>query len=431
MPRTSYLLTHHGSLWFQIRVPASHRAQYGARIRTCLQTNDSAMARPLALRLASEWLIRFSQDPSLAPALHDECFIGAPASGPATEPVAGAALPPPASLSVSLEAPREGAQAHGHCADMLSLFRYWRSLNTDRAPSTVKEFESLARSFKASVGKAPWQLVRTDIAGFRDHLLKEGAARATVTKKLSFVNAMLQSAFDAGFLPSNVARGMKVPRPKVEPITRMGFEKPDLERIFSSRIYTDGFRPKGGGEDAFAWVPMLAHVAGGRLEELCQLRLTDVLQDGEHGWYLRIGDGVEQRVKTVSSRRLVPLHPAIVEAGFIRYVHGLQMSGQEWVFPALEPDTDGRRGGNFGKVFARFLRHRDGCGIADERLVFHSFRHTFKTLCRQSGIAEDVHDALTGHVGQSVGRDYGRVPLSTLAEAVCRIKLPVALPKLA
>lgn len=429
MARTSYLILHHGAFWFQIRVPASHRARYGKRVRTCLQTNDSATARPLALRLASEWLIRFTQDPALASvsASPGENFSSVPVNQVEADGAVVASLPPP----VFVEEPRRDTEGAGHCADMLSLFRYWRSLNTDRAPSTIKEFESLARNFKAIIGKAPPQLVRTDISTFRDHLLKAGDARATVTKKLSFVNAMLQSAFDAGYLPSNIARGMKVPRPKVEAIKRMGFAKRDLERIFGSRIYTDGFRPKGGGEDAFAWVPMLAHVAGGRLEELCQLRLTDVLHDSEHGWYLKIGDGVEQRVKTVSSRRLVPLHPAIVEAGFIRYVQSLRASGQEWVFPALEPDNDGRRGGNFGKVFARFLRHRDGCGITDERLVLHSFRHTFKTMCRESGIAEDVHDALTGHVGQSVGRDYGTVPLGTLAEAVRRIKLPVALPKLA
>ncbi len=89
---------------------------------------------------------------------------------------------------------------------MLALYRYWRGLNTDRAPSTVREFERLTRTFDKFMQKTPAQLMRTDITAYRDHLLQRGDARKTVTKKLSFVSAMLQTAYDAGYLPANVAR---------------------------------------------------------------------------------------------------------------------------------------------------------------------------------------------------------------------------------
>jgi hypothetical protein len=47
-------------------------------------------------------------------------------------------------------------------------------------------------------------------------------------------------------------------------------------------------------------------------------------------------------------------------------------------------------------------------GITDKRvLAGHSWRHRFKDLCRSSGIAKDVHDALTGHVAGDVGSTYG------------------------
>jgi integrase len=40
--------------------------------------------------------------------------------------------------------------------------------------------------------------------------------------------------------------------------------------------------------------------------------------------------------------------------------------------------------------------------------TFHSFRHTFKRACREAGISEEIHHALTGHSGGGVGRSYGR-----------------------
>ncbi|MDM0076873.1 site-specific integrase [Variovorax sp. J2P1-59] len=429
MARNAYLTLHHGTWWFQIRVPQSHQAALGQqRIRVNLQTDDVALARPFALRLASEWLLRFASAPGLPGLPSTSLAIALP-----SRELASAITTPARNLgAVQLPVEVKAAPAsHALCADMLALFRYWRGLNTERAPSSVKEFESTARKFKAVIAKAPHELVRTDITQFRDHLLQVGDARATVTKKLSFVNAMLQSAYDAGYLPANVARGMKVPRPKVETVKRMAFSVESLTRIFTSKVYNDGFRPQGGGGEALAWVPMLALVTGARLEELCQLRLADVLHDQALGWYLRIDDGEGQRVKTTSSRRLVPLHLDIVDSGFVRYVQGLQAAGHEWVFPVLEPDNDGRRGGNFGKVFARLLRSPTGCGVDDRRLVFHSFRHTFKTMCRASGISEEVHDALSGHVGHTVGRDYGSVPLGRLFDAVRSIKVPIGLPKVA
>jgi len=51
---------------------------------------------------------------------------------------------------------------------------------------------------------------------------------------------------------------------------------------------------------------------------------------------------------------------------------------------------------------------------------------SFKTLGREAGIPEDVHDAIMGHVGGSaVARRYGAMPLVRIAEELKRY--PVAL----
>ena len=268
MSRTSYLTTHHGSFWFQIRVPVAHQPRHGLRVRTNLQTNDPAVAKTLALRLAAEWLVRFSHEPE-APL--DEHPLPAEIGQPPLPLVVAPPEPVAPALSRAAQAAPETSDLSPHIADMLALYRYWRGLNTDRAPSTVREFERLTRTFDKFMQKTPTQLMRTDITAYRDHLLQRGDARKTVTKKLSFVSAMLQTAYDAGYLPANVARGLKVPRAKVETIKRMSFPKDSLIRIFGTRVYTERARPLAGGGEAIAWVPMLALATGARLEEPCLL----------------------------------------------------------------------------------------------------------------------------------------------------------------
>lgn len=124
------------------------------------------------------------------------------------------------------------------------------------------------------------------------------------------------------------------------------------------------------------------------------------------------------------------MHPELVKAGLVEYWEDVAEADHEWLFPELEPAHDGRRGGTYGQWFARYLRSSRGCHILDRRVVFHSFRHTFKTLCREAALPEEIHDALTGHTSASVGRSYGHVPMSALVDAVSRIHFPVAFPKI-
>ncbi|WP_424217951.1 DUF6538 domain-containing protein [Thauera humireducens] len=55
----SYVTSHHGTLWFQIRVPSRLESLHGKVVRVNLQTRDPALAKVLSLRLAGEWLSRF------------------------------------------------------------------------------------------------------------------------------------------------------------------------------------------------------------------------------------------------------------------------------------------------------------------------------------------------------------------------------------
>lgn len=438
----AYLITHHGTFWFQIRVPKPLVPVYGTIIRQNLQTKDRKTAQTLAYRLASHWLERFATErPNISPdSVEAESAPTFPSStdqvaSPEPPPNPTVAFPEPESEQPTPRIRQKHARkkpSKSEITDTLDgLYEYWRQLNPGCAPSTFREVKAMVREFNRIVRKNPSNLERTDITGFRDRLLKKGSARGTVAKKVGFISTLLQTAVDGGLLPYNVARGLRVPKPKVQLQRRRAITKEELKRIFSSPVYTQGKRYRGGGGEAEVWVPILALATGARLEELCQLMVEDIVNDPEHGPLMRITDeGEQQRVKTMGSRRHVPLHSGVIAAGFLDYVAEVQEQGYDWLFPDLEPDHDGRRGGNFSKWFARYLRSPKGCNIQDQRVVFHSFRHTFKSLAREAGIPEEVHDALTGHCASSVGRGYGHVPTKVLVEAMAKLELPVTFPRL-
>lgn len=55
---------------------------------------------------------------------------------------------------------------------------------------------------------------------------------------------------------------------------------------------------------------------GPRLNELGQLHVGDVRRE-DGVWFLAIEPGAEKRVKTRSSPRRIPVHPALVKLGFL------------------------------------------------------------------------------------------------------------------
>lgn len=155
------------------------------------------------------------------------------------------------------------------------------------------------------------------------------------------------------------------------------------------------------------WIPLVALFTGCRMEEIGQLLISDIKEEGAIP-FISISGADEQgrivkRVKTASSARAVPIHPTLVDLGFLRYVALQRAEGAERVFPNLK-----LREGKWTVYFSKWWgRQRKRFGILDSRKCFHSFRHAFKDACRAAGVPEDIHDALTGHSNGSVGRSYG------------------------
>jgi integrase len=328
---------------------------------------------------------------------------------------------------IPAEAPKIGSSSNSDGFSLTTLYEDWLKAVKDRPATTVDDVKRIIDAFDEYIYKKPAsQIKRSDVNQFRDQLLNDEELHyKTVEKKLSLLSAVLQYAYDNEKLEVNPAARIRITRPKVRDKSRVPYDREDLKRIFTGPIYSRRDRPKGGGGEAAAWLPLLALYTGARIEELAQLNVEDIKSHTDTEWYIEIGDYAEgQSVKTNSSRRRVPIHPLLINAGLIRYRNRLESAGSTRLFPDLKSDCKGNISGNFSKWWGRYARKQ--FGIKDERKVFHSFRHAFKERCRDDSIIEEIHDALTGHTGRSVGRSYGgeQYPLRPLFEAIKNLNYP-------
>jgi integrase len=125
----------------------------------------------------------------------------------------------------------------------------------------------------------------------------------------------------------------------------------------------------------------------------------------------------DKQIKTNASARNVPLHPRLIELGFLEFVHG---RNSRRLFDELRRAANGGYSHEASKWFGAFL---DKIGLIDPALVFHSFRHGFRDACRMAGLSEEVTNALGGWAATSVGQKYGdRGMLPLLDREIRRIE---------
>jgi integrase len=146
------------------------------------------------------------------------------------------------------------------------------------------------------------------------------------------------------------------------------------------------------------WIIYLGIYTGARRGELVQLRKSDVKFDESTGrHYLLITDEHEtQSLKTVNSKRKIPLHHKLVESGFIEYVK----TCKDRVFSELT---------NVEVVTGWMPRHMVSLNIPptnelDHIRSFHSIRHTFITKCMsEPDVNINLLQQIVGHEISSFG----------------------------
>ena len=236
----------------------------------------------------------------------------------------------------------------------------------------------------------------------------------TVNNRLRKLTAFMNWCKANGYVSENPLTGMKVMTGSAKE-ARLSFDRHDLTALLNH----EALRKEARKHPWRCWLPLLGRATGARLEELCQLRVDDFIE--QHGILcVRIDDSREgQNLKNANSRRVLPLHPSLIEQGFLQYAESVKNTGADRLFPELEA-VRGKLGHSASKWFGRY---KSKLGITDPRKTFHSFRHTFIDDLRDAGVQDSLIKRMVGHEDSSVtfGIYGSRTPIKAMAEALRHI----------
>ena len=214
---------------------------------------------------------------------------------------------------------------------------------------------------------------------------------------------------------------LKVADPERKELKRLSFTNDQLQRYFHSRVFSDQERT-----NCIFWVSLIALWNGMRSNEICQLDALDVVEE-EGIWafditYLSTSGDDDKSVKTGASIRLIPIHPKLIEFGFLNF-HASRPTEAK-LFGDITRGADGYYSSTFSKKSNRYLAE---VGVHGPRHKFHSFRHNFRDRLRRDRVDREVGKALGGwQRGNTEAFDiYGSgFSLDQLADELRRVEYP-------
>ncbi|WP_167496448.1 site-specific integrase [Desulfopila sp. IMCC35006] len=303
-------------------------------------------------------------------------------------------------------------------AENLSIFALFVRVMGDLAIDKIDR--KLMAEYKTILMKLPPNLNKSPL--YKDMSIEDIIAAKppktltvnTLNKYIRRLSGLFNYAVRNGYMTTNPAEGTQIKSQKRVDQERNDYSKEDLEKLFGSKEYREGNHRQSYG----FWTPLIALYTGCRLEEICQLHLEDIRQE-DGVWVFDINDKNEKRLKNMSSERLVPIHPQLMDLGLIDYAKFLQGKGEARLFPELQQRRDG-----YGQTVSKwFGRYKERLGFGKGQ-TFHSFRHTFITHLKHKQVDPFMIHELDGHTvdSETMGR-YGKkfTPEILLKEAIQKL----------
>lgn len=309
----------------------------------------------------------------------------------------------------------------------------------------LRKYESLLRSIPARRDLAKIRYKINDVHELivkakenSDPLMSDNAVR----KYMRILFEAFQWADGEGIFIKSPANKFFAPieNEKMDQDFKSNFTDEDLKAIFGMPWYKRGTVDKNSQGQfhhyrAFHyWLPLIGFFTGARINELCQLYLDDIKQDAVGFYFFEISnERADQSLKTIHSRRKIPLHPTLIKLGLVRYCEALKKAGHERLFPELPYHPVKGYGDKASDWFNRSLL-KERLGFEKEsKKSFHSFRHTFSTRLKQAGIDSETRAQFVGHIrgsGETENRyskDHPPAALYAVLESVT-LGLPEVAP---
>ncbi|MCG5494519.1 DUF6538 domain-containing protein [Ectothiorhodospira variabilis] len=308
-----------------------------------------------------------------------------------------------------------------------ALWISYSKANAHLSPKTLEDWGRMWSHFGQWAGEtAPDQITPQILLRYAESV-RDGAGLSGRPLSAKRVNegylAAISTVFrwaskpERGLLQTNPAEAVKLPVPRSEQgPRRRGYTREEAGRILQAA--------RSETKRAYVrWTPWLLAFTGARVSEILNARVEDI---GETQGipYLWIRETEDTRLKNTWSNRCVPLHPALIEEGFLDYVSSLP--GDDFLFPGDWADKHGDRtktpANRLRDWINKALPEMKGQGLAPN----HSFRHWLIGELREAGVDGDIQRQLTGHKsGADVHSRYGPADIPRLHRAIIKVVSPV------
>ncbi len=293
------------------------------------------------------------------------------------------------------------------------------------APATDKRWRGVFAALVRFLGRDDMRAVTEgDLLRWKQTLLESGKSNQTIRNVyLASVKAVFRFALSEKLLPSNPAASVTIKSAKKKRLREQGFTKDEALLILRATLEPASKRTSPEFAAARQWVPWLCAYSGARVNEITQLRASDIV-------VIRSGDvdvpcmRITPEAGSVKSgeARDVAIHPHLVDMGFLDYVK--TRKGRHLFY-----DPGRNKGGKDGnpqykKVGEKLAAWVRGLGVDDPAILpNHAWRHRFKSLARAVEIPEGICDTIVGHAPSTVGQSYGDLWHEVMAREIAKLSI--------
>ena len=301
------------------------------------------------------------------------------------------------------------------------LFARWQK-EDKKAPSSLVSFRQHVTAFKDHLGhNDPRRVTKADAIAWKDTLQARGLSATTINGSyLASIRTLYRFAKRNDLLSTDPIEGVKVQAKRKAGQGRLPYEDEEVAAILA--LADAETKP------ALRWIPWLLALTGARVGEIAQLWGNRVMTiNGIH--VIRIAPAEDGgTIKNAGSERDVPLHPAIIERGFLDFAKARPNGGPLFYGDTKanarprKSETSGHASDGPINRVREWIREQ---GFVDKRKApNHAFRHWFKSKCSDLDIQDSVADAIQGHTDQSAAAGYRKISLTKMAEAISKIPVP-------
>lgn len=193
---------------------------------------------------------------------------------------------------------------------------------------------------------------------------------------------------------------------KQDKLERLPYSQDDIQNLIIqlNKKYRLRFEPHK------LWIPLIAVYNGMRQSEICQLFCDDIIRvDGIDCFRIRDCAERHQSVKNEQSNRTIPIHPTLIELGFMDFVASRRKLKYDRVWQGMKnrPVDYYDKSDNYSHYFEKWFNDtfrkyvildKQDC----KQKPFHSLRHTFINWFFQNIKSQDRDNAavkgMAGHL---------------------------------